>query len=281
MQRSKRQRTDYDSDASEDAVTVRSDIWFQDGNIVIQAQDTQFRVYQGTLCSASEVLKLAIEGLGDSKGVEGRPLIVLSDSSVDMTHVLRTLFFRWSFPSNEPWPFDAIVAFLRLGQKYKIKPLHDEGLSRLTAAFPPTVDGIVTNRYEKSISAGKPTSRQQLIIPTIVLARELELLQLLPAAFWLAVTHIDALIIEIITSTAESDRDSIILATRRLRVAYANYVFGWLDEAVVDCRQRAACSNAKLQQTAMLWKPPGAVMILYCCARPVSSLSRTRTKGTR
>jgi hypothetical protein len=73
-------------------MTQNLDIWFADGDIVIQAENTQFRVYKGTLCNASEVLKEAVENIGDSKGMKGFPLLCLSDSSVDVAYVFKTSF---------------------------------------------------------------------------------------------------------------------------------------------------------------------------------------------
>jgi hypothetical protein len=95
MRRTKRQRTECESSESDGAEPVRSDIWFADGNIVIQAENMQFRVYKGTLCNASEVLKEAVENIGDSNGVKGLPLLCLSDSSVDVAYVFKTIFYRW------------------------------------------------------------------------------------------------------------------------------------------------------------------------------------------
>jgi hypothetical protein len=89
----KRQRTEWES--SDAAEPVRSDIWFDDENLIVQAENTQFRVYKGTLCGSSDILKVAIDNMGDSKGVEGCPLVFLSDSAVEVAYLLRAIFYRW------------------------------------------------------------------------------------------------------------------------------------------------------------------------------------------
>lgn len=93
----KRKRIDGESDESDSSEPVRSDIWFDDGNIIIQAENTQFRLYKGLLCNASEseVLKAAIRNIGDSKGVDGCPLLCLSDSSLELSYVFKSIFYRW------------------------------------------------------------------------------------------------------------------------------------------------------------------------------------------
>ncbi|KAJ7679607.1 hypothetical protein B0H17DRAFT_944046 [Mycena rosella] len=144
MQPTKRKRTGCES--SEAGEPVRSDIWFDYGNLVVQAENLQFRVYKGTPCSSSEVLRAAIYNVGDSKGVEGCPLVFLSDSSVEVAYLFRVIFYRWSYPDDEPLPFDVIAAFLRLGRKYDIKPLYTKAMSRLTVVFPSSVDEYINGQ---------------------------------------------------------------------------------------------------------------------------------------
>ena len=74
---------------------VRSDIWFADGNIIVQAESTQFRVYKGTLCMSSEIFKTAIASMDENRTVDGCPLLYLSDLSVDITYLFRAIFDRW------------------------------------------------------------------------------------------------------------------------------------------------------------------------------------------
>lgn len=75
---------------------TRSDVWFEDGNIVIQAERTQFKVYRGTLAVHSPIFKdmfaipqPPIEGEGT---VEGCPVVHLSDTAADVTIVLKAIF---------------------------------------------------------------------------------------------------------------------------------------------------------------------------------------------
>ncbi|KAJ7458972.1 hypothetical protein FB451DRAFT_1097548 [Mycena latifolia] len=253
----KRPRVDSQSEPAE---PVCSDIWFEDGNIVIRAENTQFRVYKGTLCSHSDVLKQAIENMEESKGVDGCPLLRLSDCSTDVQCVLRTIFYRWAYPDNDPLPFNVISAFLRLGKKYRIQPLYDNGLLRLKSAFPPTRDEYSQNRSRERISfggPGAPGSKSTIAVDTILLARELDIPSLLPAAFWLAATQLELLAAPNTSSLSEADRTLLISSAKPLRVAHANYLFGWLDDVNSDCIQRVMCDKKKTMNALTLWKPPG------------------------
>lgn len=96
---SKRQRTGEVSEESELPVEVtRSEIWFEDGNIVLQAEATLFKVYRGVLAKNSAVFKSILSipqpPSGTDAAVEGCPVVQLSDSAVDVAAVLLALFER-------------------------------------------------------------------------------------------------------------------------------------------------------------------------------------------
>lgn len=90
-------------EASEPAVApvanaTRSDIWFMDGNIVIQAEGVQFKVTRGVLAAQSSIFEdmFSIPQPPSEKEmvVEGCPVVHLSDSAADVNIVLRALFLR-------------------------------------------------------------------------------------------------------------------------------------------------------------------------------------------
>lgn len=89
----KRQRTD---EGPPDV--VRSDIWFDDGNIILQAGGHQFRVYRGLLARHSPVFKdmFAIpQPAGNSSPTaqaDNCPIIHLADSADDVHFMLVKLY---------------------------------------------------------------------------------------------------------------------------------------------------------------------------------------------
>jgi hypothetical protein len=90
----KRQRV-QDSEAEATSITpVRSEIWFDDGGIVLQAEMTQFKVYKGTLTSHSVVLKDLIANMEENKGVDGCPFLYLGDTAADVDIILWALTVR-------------------------------------------------------------------------------------------------------------------------------------------------------------------------------------------
>ncbi|KAI0087554.1 hypothetical protein BDY19DRAFT_994870 [Irpex rosettiformis] len=120
------------------------DIWFSDGNIVLRAEQTLFRVYRGILCRASPIFRDMLH-IGHSQSCnpadtyEECPLVVMAgDSAVDMRTFLRTLhdssIFQMKLPSVDEIP--QIVSVLRLSTKYDVSYLRRPAIEVLQAWYP-------------------------------------------------------------------------------------------------------------------------------------------------
>ncbi|KAJ7231873.1 hypothetical protein B0H12DRAFT_996082, partial [Mycena haematopus] len=71
-----------------------SETWFDDGNVVLQAGNTQFRVHWGILALHSSVFR-GMQGLPqppDQPGVDGCPIVELPDDSGDVGYLLKALY---------------------------------------------------------------------------------------------------------------------------------------------------------------------------------------------
>jgi hypothetical protein len=127
-------------------------------------------------------------------------------------------------------------------------------------AFPSSVEKYTSNIMNQHVLFNDRDRRGETAIDTIVLARELDLPFLLPAALWFSSTHLATWTHKNIRSLTDADRKAIISAITPLRVAFADYLFGWLDETVIrsaNCTQPITCRHAKLLYSLKLWKPPG------------------------
>ena len=69
------------------------EIWFNDGNIVLVARSTAFRIYRGLLASQSDVFSdtFASSTSSPDETFDGCPVVHLSDSPSDLVHLLRVL----------------------------------------------------------------------------------------------------------------------------------------------------------------------------------------------
>ncbi|KAJ7065163.1 hypothetical protein C8F01DRAFT_1349992 [Mycena amicta] len=155
----KRKRSDDDAESTALALldTTRSDLWFEDGSIVVRAEKTVFRVYKGTLSASSAVWKKMVANLHpEALLIDECPVLSLDDTAQDVECVFETLFYRDAYSDNQPIPIEAV--------------------------FPPTVERWINNEGWKTI-AQSPDSLAIVSLHAAALTRELDLLFLLPAAF--------------------------------------------------------------------------------------------------
>lgn len=96
---SKRKRVEEPTDVPISVPTTRSDrVWFDDGNVVLQAEQTLFKVLKSIIAFHSTVFRDMFSipqppSEGEITG-EGCPVVRLSDTAVDVTIVLEALFQR-------------------------------------------------------------------------------------------------------------------------------------------------------------------------------------------
>jgi hypothetical protein len=98
----KRQRID---DQELTISPTRSELWFDDGSIILETQGLmQFRVHRSILSAHSQIFKdmLAVPQPPMSEDViEGCPVVRLTDSAEDWKHVLQALYERrYCMPAN-------------------------------------------------------------------------------------------------------------------------------------------------------------------------------------
>ncbi|KAF7967544.1 hypothetical protein HWV62_33964 [Athelia sp. TMB] len=161
---------------------TRSDVWLEDGNIVLQAEGTQFKVYRGILALNSPIfddmfsMPQPVAG-PETQTVEGCPVVHLMDSAVDVKIVLQALCQRRYVALKAPLPINVIAAFLRMGHKYDIDVIREEALQRLYYESPTTLKDWV-NLDAWSMIVRSPRVNAQIAN----LAREHNLLSVLAIA---------------------------------------------------------------------------------------------------
>ena len=76
--------------------TTRSDLWLPDGNVIVQAEGTQYKVHRSILAIHSSVFDDMFSIPQPSGGplVEGCPIVHLSDTAGDITIMLDAIYRR-------------------------------------------------------------------------------------------------------------------------------------------------------------------------------------------
>ncbi|KAI1795300.1 hypothetical protein LXA43DRAFT_992275, partial [Ganoderma leucocontextum] len=114
------------------------DFWFDDGTIVLIAQQTGFRIYRGLLASQSTIFAdmLAASSSSSDEILDGCPVVQLTDSPHDLAHLLGVLLptspihYHMS-KADQPRSFDEVSAVIRLADKYHIESVQDHALRSL------------------------------------------------------------------------------------------------------------------------------------------------------
>ena len=170
-----------------------SDVWFEDGNVVAIAQQTAFRFHKGALSRQSVIFcdlfsvpqPQPANQEASIQHMDGCPVVHVSDTAYDFKHLLRAVydgtrcvcwctlcmmvvsdtFVIWSsvFPGAGPMEFGVIASIVRMGHKYQVDTILEEGLRRLRTIFTSDFatwdihqgksNGIVTVRPEDAIEA--------------------------------------------------------------------------------------------------------------------------------
>ncbi|KAF7291446.1 F-box domain-containing protein [Mycena indigotica] len=214
----KRKRSDSEDAVDLHAVSIheakpiiRSEVWFDDGNIVIEAQRTQFRVFRSQLALHSPKFKALMDPLTPAA------ILVVSDNPVDLNYVFKRLLYH-RYPENEPLPLPVIQAFARIGKKYEITWLFENAVQRLTTAYPSTLDKWTSSTGVEACIMPDPdchsavATTHKYALEVSILAREIDLPQLLPTTFWLltAPRRLPQLVTPRAAALPEADRRAIL-----------------------------------------------------------------------
>ncbi|KAF7351396.1 hypothetical protein MSAN_01571300 [Mycena sanguinolenta] len=118
------------------------------GDIILQAESTQFRVNRDILAQQSSVFKdmFGVPLPADEPTVEGCPIVRVSDTAKDWEHLLELLYYH-PFKATPSRPFAVVAAMLRLGKKYDIPEARDDALARLQYEFPTHLDAYTRAEY--------------------------------------------------------------------------------------------------------------------------------------
>ncbi|TFK89062.1 hypothetical protein K466DRAFT_519692 [Polyporus arcularius HHB13444] len=120
-------------------VTKKDDeFWFDDGNLIIVAQDVEFRIYRGPLVKHSPVFRdmLTLPQPADARDLSCA-VVHISEHPISFKHLLREFMTgnACRLPDDKP-AFEAVSAIVRLGHKYELDSIVKKGLTCLEDIYP-------------------------------------------------------------------------------------------------------------------------------------------------
>ncbi|KJA28067.1 hypothetical protein HYPSUDRAFT_798599 [Hypholoma sublateritium FD-334 SS-4] len=208
--------------------------WFDDGNIVLQTGDTQFRVHRSLLASYSVIMKdcFEIPRAEVEETVEGCPVLRLDDSTKDIENLCGLLFGMYQVESKTVG-FAYLETMLRLGPKYEIANFKIMALARLYQLFPRDLgewEHTIDLRSELTRFSYQPTSKGFVFdVINAAYQTDSQIPSILPAAFlFLYLKHNLA---EIISGVQRSDQSLATLQPQALHAALSgrtNFMSLWI-----------------------------------------------------
>ncbi|KAM5537260.1 hypothetical protein V8D89_008990 [Ganoderma adspersum] len=150
----KRARTSRNNDSDGLPPLEEDDeFWYDDGTLILTAANVEFRVYRGPLATHSPVFRdmLALPQPPSSKSTSSAydasntsplcPAVHVTDSPVDLRHFLRAFVAGGTLEPTEAPTFYAVSAWIRLGHKYEVDSLVENGLQYLRRFYPSLLSG--------------------------------------------------------------------------------------------------------------------------------------------
>ncbi|KAJ7195020.1 hypothetical protein C8J57DRAFT_1422966 [Mycena rebaudengoi] len=217
-----------------------TDVWFEDGTVVLKAGMTLFRVYRGILAAQSPIFQdtFAIPQPETQEMYDNCPLLVLHDSAEDLKIYLAATHDAKYLKQHPVDGIETLSALLRLSTKYETDYLRDEMISILTAIYPASLDAWVS----RSPPAGYQERPADDFI-ALNLARDHQVGPALPGIFLECARHPSRTILR--AHIPASDRDSCFdardLFPRQIAPAYR-----FLHITALGCDNNDRCREIRL-----------------------------------
>ncbi|EIW56963.1 uncharacterized protein TRAVEDRAFT_151611 [Trametes versicolor FP-101664 SS1] len=282
-------------------VVRHQEYWFDDGSVVVIAQDTAYKIHKSMLARHSEVFNglFSVPQTSADDHLDGCPVVPVPDSSADFSNLLKALYdtSRDSslFQLDRRLSFSVVAGLYELAHKYQIDHLMEQMLVRLKSCFTDNLrewdalDHVTTGhgqRYTVVRSPSLEVLSSTDAIRAINLARRTGALTMLPAAIYLAsFHHADVLLTGIARPDGTLDTLSREDLVRCLdaRVLFAHWTYtklAWITTGRVTtgCKTPAACADAltalsmKIKQGFS--KPKAAYFALDPFAEVVKELTK-------
>ncbi|KAJ7160757.1 hypothetical protein C8R46DRAFT_1000638 [Mycena filopes] len=293
----KRPRTE--ATHSEDSLTrlTRSEVWYDDGSVVLQAETILFRVHWTVLASQSSFFRdmRDLPQPADQPCIEGCPVVELHDSSDDVKHLLVALYNQLLF-SDKYLRLAFLAGVIRLGRKYVFKKLLSAAVQRVLSENPMALEEYDAlqkgTKYTSKIVADSPAG----LMAIVNLAREHNLFTVLPCALLrVVIFHDMQTILEGLPQTdgrnlklSVVDQQICLLAEKKLNKAQWDHdpLWSWLssDQSSDHCTQDDCVAGKKqlfrtLINTSLIpFRMPASVIVCFSCHFHYATILREARK---
>ncbi|KAF8148191.1 hypothetical protein B0H34DRAFT_803034 [Crassisporium funariophilum] len=246
---------------------TQSSFWFEDGNVIIQAESTQFRVHRSVFSKHSPIFRdmFAVPQPEASPTLDGCPVVCLPDTKEDVHNVMSLLYDSISVCSARDKPsLSVLTTMLRMGKKYGFKGFRAEAIHRLQLDFPSTLESWDAHSMKfEHITATHWTA----LFDIFVLAHENTITTILPALYLRICLEFN--INDIVNCIRDVNKKHLLLTDEpsnfqlgrdRLYNAIPNTTLQWLRDTPLDaCTDKANCSKSKVDFLTKVWGDPHTI----------------------
>ncbi|TFK49217.1 hypothetical protein OE88DRAFT_1736862 [Heliocybe sulcata] len=156
-----------------------TDLWFEDGNVVFQAQTTFFRVHRGVLAANSSVFK-DMFSFPQPANANVIPEVELHDTAKEVEHFFKTIFIAGYYDRHCKTDFEVVAAVLRLSTKYDVPSYRQRAIKQLALVFPTTLDAWKSRERRSRLYSSFIENAGAVV----GLARETHVRALIPSAMY-------------------------------------------------------------------------------------------------
>ncbi|RDX41821.1 hypothetical protein OH76DRAFT_1363819 [Lentinus brumalis] len=225
------------------------DLWFPDGNVVVLAENTAFRIHSGLLSHHSTVFSDLFgvpQPPQNEDLVDGCPIVHVSDSAEEFKCLLRMVYDGFNYLQPDvPIDFPVLAALARLGHKYQLDGVVAEAVRRLQPAYPSSFD--IWEAGQDSVRF----SNDREAFAAINLFRLLDRKDMLPIAIYRSTlpSHRDLLHSTLPSTTATErlsldDVEIVLEAQYELLSADASMMASWFNTPPSEhCTQHSLCAK--------------------------------------
>ncbi|KAJ7765623.1 hypothetical protein B0H16DRAFT_396799 [Mycena metata] len=240
-------------------LTRVEELWFFDSGLIVQAEQSLYRVSGGILAARSPIFKdmLSFTQPPDAETIDGCPVVRLPDRAADVT-----CFFRAIFDSSffEPHPrlvnLHHVLSILHLSNKYSIEYLLRRAMVHLSSLYPTTLA-----EYDEGGFSSLLDLEEEDILPsriaTIQVAREVNALWILPSASYEIASIDEAIVDKTLQCVWYKDRparlsdgDQILFLKSSMRISrQENFILASINppNVIHGCLREVTCTLERLR----------------------------------
>ncbi|KAK6969094.1 hypothetical protein R3P38DRAFT_2588728 [Favolaschia claudopus] len=222
---------------------------FEDCGLIIQAENTLFRVSRDFLALQSPVFKdmLLLPPPKPTDMIDGCPFVILPDRAEDVTVFLKALIYYDFFvphPGHATLP--VVVSVLRMSDKYQVDALRKRALLHLSSVFPTTL-----LQYD-ALEIDRPSVSELPLV--LSLARDLSIDWILPLALYWRCADLSKNCHEPLQYLSTSEQSQLLTASWTLATALSSKILDFLWPTVVAGHERCSASRFAWRRVAERWR---------------------------